>query len=89
MVILKKVTVKEEKQKKDLVVTLLYVQDKPSLTAIQRVSKSGRRVYEKKGNLPYVLSGFGKAIVSTSVGIMTADEARKKSLGGEIICRVW
>ncbi len=55
---------------------------------IKRISKPGRRVYAPKTELPQVLNGLGVAIVSTSAGIMTNKEARKRGLGGEIICEV-
>lgn len=75
--------------KKDIQITLLYQDNKPSIKKIERISKSGRRIYKSKDNLPYVLSGHGHAIISTSQGIMMANEARKKSLGGEVICQIW
>ncbi len=62
---------------------------RPVITGIERVSKPGRRVYNKSRDLPWVLSGMGIAIVSTSQGIMTAQQARRKGLGGEVICKVW
>ena len=56
---------------------------------LERVSKPGRRVYAGVTEIPRVLSGRGIVIVSTSAGIMTGQEARKKGLGGELICKVW
>lgn len=56
---------------------------------IKRISKSGQRVYVKKEEIRPVRQGFGIAILSTSQGIMTNKEARKKGLGGEIICEVY
>lgn len=56
---------------------------------LERVSKPGRRVYAGVAEIPRVLSGRGIVIVSTSSGIMTGHEARKKGLGGELICKVW
>lgn len=82
-------TEEKDGNKKFLKVTLLYKDDKPAITSIKRISKSGRRVYKGKEDLPYVLSGLGIAIVSTSKGVMTARNARKQSLGGEIICKIW
>ena len=75
--------------KKDLEVTLLYKDEKPAITHVERVSRSGLRIYQKKTELPYVLSGKGIAVISTSSGVMTDKEARKKSLGGEIVCKIW
>ena len=62
---------------------------RPVLTGVKRVSRPGRRVYEGKGTLPWVLSGLGIAIVSTPKGVMTDQEARRLGVGGEILCYVW
>ncbi len=59
------------------------------LTDIQRVSKTGRRVYVKSEKIPQVLNGYGISILSTSRGVMTDKEARELSLGGELLCNVW
>ncbi|HPC04020.1 MAG TPA: 30S ribosomal protein S8 [Syntrophales bacterium] len=59
------------------------------LTDIQRVSKPGRRIYVKTGRIPKVLNGFGTAILSTSRGVMTDEEARSNNVGGEVLCNVW
>jgi small subunit ribosomal protein S8 len=59
------------------------------ITAIQRVSKPGRRVYRKRSELPIVLSGTGIAIVTTPQGVMTAQKARLAGVGGEVLCYVW
>jgi small subunit ribosomal protein S8 len=61
----------------------------PVITKIQRVSKPGRRVYRKRGELPIVLSGTGIAIITTPNGVMTAQQARREGLGGEVLCYVW
>jgi len=62
---------------------------KPVLTGIVRVSRPGRRVYTKKQDIPWVLSGMGVAIISTPKGIMTGQRARQLNVGGEILCKVW
>ena len=62
---------------------------RPVITAIQRVSKPGRRVYRKRQELPIVLSGTGIAIVTTPNGVMTAQKARSEGVGGEVLCYVW
>lgn len=59
------------------------------ISGIQRVSKSGRRVYVKKDAVPKVLGGLGISIVSTPQGLMTGAESRRRGLGGEVICAVW
>jgi small subunit ribosomal protein S8 len=59
------------------------------ITNLQRVSRPGRRVYTKKQDIPWVLSGLGVAIISTPKGIMTGQRARQMNLGGEYLCKVW
>lgn len=61
----------------------------PRVSNLKRVSKPGRRVYVKSTELERVRSGFGIAIVSTPNGLMTSDEAKKRRLGGELICEVY
>jgi len=59
------------------------------ITDIQRVSKPGIRVYKKSTELPRVLNGLGMAIISTPKGLMPDREARRKHLGGEVLCTIW
>jgi len=59
------------------------------ITGLKRISKPGLRVYARKDQVPKVLGGLGIAIISTSQGIMTDKEARKRGLGGEVLCYVW
>ncbi|MCP4361049.1 MAG: 30S ribosomal protein S8 [Chloroflexi bacterium] len=59
------------------------------ITGLERVSKPGRRVYVGKGEIPWVLSGMGMAVLTTSKGIMTGQQARRQGVGGEVICKVW
>ena len=61
----------------------------PVIREIARVSRPGRRIYTKAESIPKVLNGLGIAIVSTSKGIMSDNDARSKNIGGEIICRVF
>ncbi|MBE0479740.1 MAG: 30S ribosomal protein S8 [Dehalococcoidia bacterium] len=61
----------------------------PTLAGLQRVSKPGLRVYCRKGEIPRVFGGLGIAILSTSHGIMTGQQAWKKGLGGEVLCYAW
>lgn len=63
--------------------------DPETITRLDRVSKPGRRVYTAAKDIPLVLGGRGLVILSTSGGVMTGREARKKGLGGELICQVW
>lgn len=64
-------------------------QRRPVITGLERVSRPGRRVYTKKQEIPWVLSGIGIAILSTPKGIMTGQRARQLGVGGEILCKVW
>ena len=59
------------------------------ISGLERVSKPGRRIYTKKTEIPWVLSGIGVAILSTPKGVMTGARARQLGVGGEIICKVW
>jgi small subunit ribosomal protein S8 len=79
--------------KKTLRVRLKYVGERrnrrPVITGLERVSRPGRRIYTKKEDIPWVLSGMGIAILSTPKGVMTGQQARKLGVGGEILCKVW
>jgi len=59
------------------------------ITNLERVSHPGQRIYARKSEIPYVLSGMGINILSTSKGVMTGREAKKQGVGGEIVCKVW
>jgi small subunit ribosomal protein S8 len=73
---------------KELSVELKYFEGAPVIERIQRASRPGLRIYRDKEDLPQVLGGLGVAIVSTSAGVMSDREARKKGIGGEVICIV-
>jgi len=76
--------------KKTLRVFLKYNSaDEPAIRGLRRNSKSGRRVYVGHQKIPRVLGGMGIAILSTPNGILTDKEARKRGIGGELICSVW
>ncbi len=62
---------------------------RPVITQLRRISKPGRRVYRKRSELPIVLSGTGIAIVTTPKGVMTAQQARRSGVGGEVLCYIW
>ncbi|HEU5111469.1 MAG TPA: 30S ribosomal protein S8 [Micromonosporaceae bacterium] len=80
----------EETVGKRLVVELKYGQNRErSLAGIRRVSKPGLRVYAKSPELPRVLGGLGVAIISTSQGLLTDRQARKRGVGGEVLAYVW
>ncbi len=74
---------------KKIKVYLKYFGKKCTLSEIKKVSKSGRRVYVKKANMPSVLRGYGIALISTSKDILTDKEAKEKGVGGEFIGMVW
>lgn len=59
------------------------------IQGLRRISKPGRRIYVGKEELPKVMGGLGIAIISTSAGLMTDADARKRGLGGEVVCYVW
>ncbi len=74
----------------ELKLTLKYKPDGSSvISSIERVSKSSRRVYVGKDELPKVLNHLGIAIISTSQGLMTNREAKRRNLGGEVICEIY
>ena len=71
-------------------IVLKYDRDRKSVvTGLKRISRPGRRVYVKRSDIPWVLSGLGVAILSTPQGIMTGQKARRQGLGGEVLCYVW
>ncbi|MBI2484016.1 30S ribosomal protein S8 [Candidatus Uhrbacteria bacterium] len=72
-----------------VLISLKYVDSRiPAINALRRVSKPGCRVYAKANELPSVLNNLGIAIISTSHGVMTNREARKRRLGGEVLCEI-
>ena len=78
-----------KRDKNKLIVRLRYPEGKPALEEVRRISKPGCRIYKKRKEIKPVRSGFGMAIISTPKGLMTDKEARKKNLGGEVICEIW
>ena len=79
----------EPKNKNFLRVHLKYHNGSPVIKEIKRVSKPGRRIYAKADSISRIQNGLGLAIVSTSIGVMSDNDARIKKVGGEIICRVF
>lgn len=59
------------------------------ITRIMRVSRPGLRIYAKKDTMPVVLSGLGVCVVSTPEGIMTGEQAKRRSVGGEVLMKIW
>lgn len=83
----------ENSWQKTLRIRLKYVGERrsrePVITGLKRVSRPGRRVYTRKREIPWVLSGIGIAILTTPKGVMTGHRARQLGIGGEVICKVW
>ena len=79
----------DSNNKGNLSVDLKYNDGLPVIKEIKRVSKPGRRIYARASSIPKIQNGLGLAIVSTSKGIMTDNDARTKNIGGEIICKVF
>ncbi len=78
------------KSEKSLAIDLIYQENKkPRITEIKKISKLGLRTYIKSKNIRQIKGGRGTSIISTSAGVMTGAEAKKKNLGGEIICQIW
>lgn len=75
--------------KKSLSIHLKYEGKAPVIEGIKRVSRPGLRVYVSSSDVPRVRGGLGVAIVSTSEGVMSGSQAKRKNLGGEVICYVW
>ncbi|MFA4818813.1 MAG: 30S ribosomal protein S8 [Patescibacteria group bacterium] len=74
---------------RELRLSLKYKSGRPAISNLKRISKPGRRHYVKSLELPRVLSGLGTAVISTSQGLMTTQEAKKQNLGGEVICEIY
>jgi len=83
---IEKVERKGRSPKRIVGITLKYPK---AISGLKRISKPGQRIYAQKKEIKRVHDGFGIAIISTSKGLMTNKEARKKKLGGEIICEIW
>jgi small subunit ribosomal protein S8 len=62
---------------------------RPVITAIDRVSRPGRRVYVRSEKIPKVRDGYGISILSTNRGVVDGETAKKENLGGEVLCNVW
>lgn len=77
------------KKYKMLSFDLAYDKGDPNITDIKRVSRPGRRIYSKSNNVGKLLGGYGLMVISTSRGVMSGEEARKKKLGGEVVCEIW
>lgn len=82
--------VEEARVGRKLTLRLRYSQNRsPVLHGLQRISRPGKRVYSGATDIPRVLGGIGVSIVSTSQGLLTDREARRRKVGGELLCKVW
>ena len=81
--------IKKNNIQDNIVLYLKYSGKERVITGLKRISKPGLRVYAKAEEIPTVLSGLGIAIISTSKGLMTDKDARKASLGGEVLAYIW
>ncbi|MCB0987109.1 MAG: 30S ribosomal protein S8 [Microthrixaceae bacterium] len=85
-----KVAANADRPGSTLTVTMKYSPERiRTISGLRRVSKPGLRVYKAASEVPRVLGGLGVAVVSTSQGLMTDREARKRNVGGEVLCFVW
>ena len=79
-----------EGKERVLLVRLKYDRSRRQvISGLKRVSKPGRRVYVDRDSIPKVLGGMGVAVISTSQGLLSGQEARRRGIGGEILCEVW
>ena len=87
--LVEKAATQGRKTKKVIEIKLKYSKGEPFISNIRRVSKPGRRIYIKSSQIRPIRQGFGLAVISTSQGLMTNKEARKKDLGGEVLCEIY
>ena len=80
---------KEDNKQGVIAILLKYSERQRIITNLKRISKPGLRVYVNKDDVPEVLGGLGISILSTSKGIMTGREAKKRHFGGEVLCYIW
>ncbi|MCH6258354.1 30S ribosomal protein S8 [Puniceicoccaceae bacterium K14] len=80
---------KDDRGHKTLELTLKYVDGEPAINGIDRVSRPGLRLYFKSQEIPRVLNGLGISILTTPRGLMKNSDARRKKIGGEVVCNVW
>lgn len=86
---IEKATTRGRKKQKTIRVTLKYIENLPVISGLKRVSRPGQRIYLPYDKIKPVKGGYGLAIISTPKGLMSSKEARRKKLGGEVICEIW
>jgi small subunit ribosomal protein S8 len=79
----------EDNKQNVIRIYLKYMNGQSSITGLKRISTPGLRSYCDQNNIPRVLNGLGLAIISTSKGLLSDKQARKESIGGEVICHIW
>jgi len=84
-----KIEKKGKKTKKIIEITLKYLENRPAISGLKRISKPGQRIYKNTKEIKQVKGGYGITIISTPKGLMTNKDTKKQKLGGEIICEVW
>ncbi len=84
---------RDDRPQANLVIDMKYVGERkerhPVIREMKRVSSPGQRIYRGASDMPWVKSGMGIAIVTTSKGVMTGQKARRLGIGGEVLCYVW
>lgn len=79
-----------EGREHSLTIALKYDKNRRQvISGLRRISKPGRRVYVDRDTIPKVLGGMGVAVISTSAGLLSGQEAKKRGIGGEVLCEVW
>ncbi len=87
--LISKASTQGRKINKIIEIKLRYQDGQPVISSIKRISKPGQRIYIKKDQIRPIRQDYGLTIISTSQGLMTNKEARKKGLGGEVICEIY
>jgi small subunit ribosomal protein S8 len=82
-------TVLKGKPQRVIKILLKYINGRPALTGLERVSKPGLRLYVGRKEIPRVYGGLGVALLSTPKGVMTGQDAWRRNLGGELLCYLW
>lgn len=86
---IKDFNVVEDNKQNSIRILLKYNGGQPAITGLKKISTPGLRIYCEKDDIPRVLNGLGLAIISTSKGLLSDKQAKKESVGGEIICHIW
>lgn len=82
-------SVLRDKEKREIVIGLVYIEGEPRIHGVERVSKPSRRMYQKARDIRSYRSGYGNVILSTPKGVLTDTEAKKLKVGGEILFKIW